>query len=95
MADRAMSMLRQGLDAFVTGDIVAAGAVPVLDDAVDDLYHQVCRELITCVLEDPRCVEQAHHLLRAAHYLERAADRVLNICERTIFMVTGLMEEFN
>jgi phosphate transport system protein len=95
MADKATSMLRQGLDAFVAGDVEAARGIPVLDDEVDELYHQVYRELITYVLEDPRCIEQANHLLRAAHNLERAADRVLNICERTIFMVTGQMEELN
>jgi phosphate transport system protein len=29
----------------------------------------------------------------AAHNLERAADRVTNICERVVFIVTGKMEE--
>jgi len=32
-------------------------------------------------------------LLWVAHNLERVADRVTNICERTIFIATGEMSE--
>jgi phosphate uptake regulator len=62
---------------------------------VDDLYNQVYRELLTFIMSDPSCLQQANYLLWAAHNLERAADRVLNICERTVFMVTGEMAELN
>ncbi|MGC9346917.1 MAG: phosphate signaling complex protein PhoU [Anaerolineae bacterium] len=95
MAGKAMDMLRQSLDAFVSRDIQAAQTIPALDDEVDALYNQVYRELITYILDDPRCIEQANHLLWVAHNLERAADRVSNVCERTIFMVTGKMQELN
>jgi phosphate transport system protein len=95
MTELAMAMLRQGLDAFVTRDVAAARAIPQRDDEVDALYNQVNRELLTYLLSDPTCFQQANYLLWAAHNLERAADRVTNICERTIFMVTGQMEELN
>jgi phosphate transport system protein len=95
MCETALRMLRQGLDAFVNRDVEAARAIPQQDDEVDALYHQVYRELISYILEDPTCIEQANYLLWAAHNLERAADRVLNICERTVFMVTGEMSELN
>lgn len=35
----------------------------------------------------------ANHLQWAAHNIERMADRVVNICERTIFIATGEMNE--
>lgn len=95
MCEKALSMLRQSLDAFVNRDVEAARSIPKKDDEVDALYHQVYRELISYILEDPSCIEQANYLLWVAHNLERAADRVLNICERTVFMVTGQMSELN
>jgi phosphate transport system protein len=95
MAETAMDMLRQGLDAFVSRDVEAARAIPNRDCEVDNLYNQVNRELLTYILSEPACFQQANYLLWAAHNLERAADRVTNICERTIFMVTGKMEELN
>ncbi len=95
MAEKALAMLRRSLDAFVRRDVDTARALPALDDEVDALYNQVYRELITYILADPTCLEQANYLLWAAHNLERAADRVSNICERILFTVTGELAEFN
>jgi phosphate transport system protein len=89
MAKKACNMLHRALDAFVRRDVDLACALPADDDEVDALYNQVYRELVTYILEDPRCIEQANLLLWAAHNLERTADRVTNICERVIFTVTG------
>jgi phosphate transport system protein len=41
------------------------------------------------VLEDPRNIERANYVLWAAHNLERLGDRVTNICERVIYIVTA------
>ena len=89
MAAKARDMLHRSLDAFVQRDVELARVIPDEDDVVDALYNQVYRELITYILADPRCIEQANYLLWAAHNLERFADRVNNICERVIFTVTG------
>ncbi len=95
MAITACAMLRQALDAFVALDADAARAIPATDERVDALYNQVYRELITYILADPKCIEQANYLLWCAHNLERTADRVTNICERVVFTVTGELLEFN
>lgn len=95
MADKAQSMLHRALDAFVRRDVYLARALPAEDDEVDSLYNQVYRELITLILSNPHNIDQATYLLWAAHNLERTADRVINICERVIFTVTGEMEELN
>ena len=95
MAEKATSMLRRALDAFVERDIAAAEAIAHEDDDADDLYQQVYRELLTIMLANPRTIDQATHLLWVAHNLERVADRVQNICERVVFVVTGRMQEFS
>ncbi len=95
MADKARDMLDRALGAFVRGDAELARAIPREDDEVDNLYNQVYRELMTYIMADPTTLEQANYLLWVAHNLERAADRVTNICERTVFTATGKMSELD
>lgn len=93
MAEKGVDMLHRALTAFANEDVEAARAIPVEDDQVDALYNQVYRELMTFVIQDPKTIERANWLLWVAHNLERVADRVTNICERTVFIVTGEMAE--
>ncbi len=93
MAQKGTSMLHRSLAAFVNEDADAARLIPREDDQVDDLYVQIYRELMTYILADPSAIERANWLLWAAHNLERFADRVTNICERTVFVVTGELNE--
>jgi phosphate transport system protein len=95
MAERATSMLRRSLDAFIEHDVRAGEEIAGEDDEVDALYHQIYRELLTIMLANPRTIDQATKLLWVAHNLERVADRVQNICERVVFVVTGHMQEFS
>jgi phosphate transport system protein len=95
MAEKARDMLHRALQAFVRRDVELARAIPQTDDEVDALYNQIYRELITYILEDPHVIEQANHLMWAAHNLERTADRVINLCERVVFAVTGEIAELN
>ena len=95
MAEKATEMLRQSLDALVNRDVVGALAVCNADDYVDALYDQVYRELLTYMIEDPRSIQRATHLLWVTHDLERVADRATNIAERVIYLVTGKMTEIN
>ena len=93
MADKTADMLRRALDAFVKRDADAARAITVEDDEVDTLYDQIFRELLYFMAEDPKTVSRATRLIWAAHNMERSADRVTNICERVVFVVTGRQEE--
>ena len=94
MAQKGADMLHRALTAFVNEDVETARQIPSEDDEVDELYKQVYRELMTFVIADPTAIERANWLLWAAHNLERFADRVTNICERTVFIVTGELHEF-
>jgi phosphate transport system protein len=93
MAQKGVDMLDRALTAFINEDVETARTLPVEDDEVDALYNQVYRELMTFVIQDPKTIERANWLLWVAHNLERFADRVTNICERTIFIATGEMSE--
>jgi phosphate transport system protein len=93
MAQKGVDMLHRALTAFVNEDVETAQKIPMEDDEVDALYNQVYRELMTFVISDPTTMERANWLLWVAHNLERVADRVTNICERTVFIATGRMEE--
>jgi phosphate transport system protein len=93
MAEQTVNMLRQSLDAFINRNAETAKNICGEDDLVDNLYDQVYRELIVFMMEDPRTITRATRLMWVAHNLERAADRVTNISERVVFIVTGKMEE--
>lgn len=95
MAQKASDMLHRALTAFINEDVAAAKAIPAEDDEVDGLYTQVYRELMTFVMQDPKNIDRANFLLWTAHNLERFADRVTNLCERTLFIATGEMKEFD
>ena len=93
MTEKMTDMLHRSLDAFVKHDADTAREIATEDDDVDNLYDQVFRELLTFMAEDPKTITRATRLIWVAHNLERSADRVTNICERVVYMVTGKMEE--
>ena len=93
MTELATKMLRDSIEALETRDVDKANRVRENDDAVDQLYDQVYRELLLYMIEDPRTIQRATYLLWVAHDLERIADRATNIAERVIFLVTGRMVE--
>jgi len=95
MATIARKMLLDAVEAFAEDDAVAARAIAERDDEVDLLYDQIYHELLTYMLADPTTISRATHLLWAAHNIERVGDRVTNICERVVFVVTGSIEELN
>jgi phosphate transport system protein len=92
MAEKSQDMLRKSLDAFINRDVEAAERIYARDDEIDGLYDQVYRELLSFMIENPKNITRATHLMWVAHNLERSADRVTNICERVIFVVTGKMQ---
>jgi len=95
MNEKTITMLHDSLDAFINHDADEARKLVPDDDEIDHLYDQVFRELLTFMMEDPRTITRATRLIWAAHNLERTSDRVTNICERVVFMVTGILEDLN
>jgi phosphate transport system protein len=89
MAQKAAEMIRRSLQAFITQDVAAARNIIEMDNEVDAYFEQIFRELLTFMMEDPKTITRAVYLIWVSHNLERIADRVTNICERIIFMVSG------
>jgi phosphate transport system protein len=95
MAEISVNMLHRALTAFIEKDSKAAREIPRADDEVDALYNQVYRELVTYMISDPSTIDRANYLMWVSHNLERLADRVTNICERTIYVSEGVLIEFD
>jgi phosphate transport system protein len=95
MKDLALDMLHRALSALVNLDADTACAIAKEDDMIDNLYNQVYRELLTYMIADPSTIDRGNYLLWVAHNLERAGDRVTNICERILFVVTGEIRELD
>lgn len=95
MSERALDMFHRALTVFVQEDAEAARAITEEDDIIDALYMQVYVEAIDLVVEHPNDMVRGNYALWAAHNLERMADRVMNVCERTIFIATGELGEIS
>jgi phosphate transport system protein len=89
MADWALQMVREALDAFVASDAALARKVCADDDFVDDLTHQLFRELLSFMLENPQTITRAIRITFIAKYLERIADHATNVAELVVYMVEG------
>ena len=95
MAILSQKMVKQALDAYVREDVDLAAAVGKDDDEVDKLFGQIFRELLTIMMENPKTITQATHLLFVGRWLERISDHATNIAEEVIFLVTGEKRNLN
>ena len=89
MARLARQMVHESLDSFVQRNAGLAREVWKRDDEIDALYHQLFRELLTYMIEDPKKAPRALYLLLVAHNLERIADHATNVCEDVVYYVEG------
>lgn len=89
MADIAISMVHDALDAFVAGDDSQAEDIIARDETVDAYYHQIFRELLTYMMEDAKNIARATRLQSIAKYIERIGDHATNLAEMVIFAVKG------
>ena len=89
MAEAAMGMLTDSIEAFVKKDLLLARKVMKQDDVVDELFNQVKSELITAIAEESDQGEICIDMVMVAKYFERIADHVVNIAEWVEYSVTG------
>jgi phosphate transport system protein len=89
MARLVQENLKLTIDAFGEADAAKAVQVWQSDQAVDDLYNTIFRELVTYMMEDPRNITPCTHLLFVAKNLERIGDHATNVAETIHYAVTG------
>jgi len=89
MAERAIKMVGEALNAFVREDSVLARQVLNEDDYVDDLNEQIFRDLLSFMMENPHTISGAIRLLFVSKAIERIADHATNVAELVVYMVEG------
>jgi phosphate transport system protein len=89
MGELALRQLHDVLDAYARDDAEKAVKIWTSDEDIDTVYNSVFRELLTYMMEDPRTIGQATHLMFAAKNMERIGDHCTNIAENIYYVVHG------
>lgn len=89
MAEATIKMVKDIIEAFITGDLSLADEVIKYDDVVDDLFNTIKNELIYLIQKDSSNGEQSIDFLMIAKYFERIGDHAENIAEWVVFSITG------
>ncbi|HZJ77980.1 MAG TPA: phosphate signaling complex protein PhoU [Clostridia bacterium] len=89
MAQAAIKMVTDSIDAFVKRNLELAMSVIDYDDVVDNLFMEIKNDLIELISTDKSNGEQALDILMIAKYLERIGDHAENIAEWVVFSITG------
>jgi len=89
MARLVQESLKLTVDAIGDEDAEKAVHVWRSDQAVDDIYTAIFRELVTYMMEDPRNITPCTHLLFIAKNLERIGDHATNIAETVHYAAVG------
>jgi phosphate transport system protein len=89
------AMLSAGVRVLRERDVEGARLLVGDDDPIDRLYDDIYGEMIATMTAEPDTVVPCTYQLWATHNLERIADRVTNLCERTVYLGTGRIEDLN
>ncbi|MDR0248677.1 MAG: phosphate signaling complex protein PhoU [Oscillospiraceae bacterium] len=89
MAKAAVEMVGDAITAYLGSDLPLAKATEVKDDAVDDYFNLIKREIAEVFATNAEKTDNAIDFLLIAKYLERIADHAVNICEWVRFSQTG------
>ncbi|KGK86673.1 PhoU family transcriptional regulator [Desulfosporosinus sp. HMP52] len=95
MAEKALEMMRRGLEAYAIEDMELANGLADQDDQVDQLYKKVVRDLLVIMTERPEVLDQGMYLAFVGRYLERFADHATNIGENVIYIATAGRQDLN
>ncbi|MBR9802729.1 MAG: phosphate signaling complex protein PhoU [Rubinisphaera brasiliensis] len=89
MAENAVNMLHESIDAYVNLDTSLARKVCQQDEVVDALNRQIIENITRIMARSPHLISPALHLFSASRHIERVADHATNIAEDVIYLVEG------
>ncbi len=89
MSQLVQENLKLAIDALASQDADAAARVWAADEPIDAVYNGIFREMLTHMMEDPRNITAATHLLFIAKNMERIGDHATNIAETVHYAVRG------
>lgn len=89
MTKGVLNMLQLSIEAFLDSDPVKAESVIEKDDQIDELYHQLFRDLLKQMAQNENLIEPLVHIQSVAKWLERIGDHCTNLAELVVFMVRG------
>ena len=92
MANAAISMVRESIDAFVREDAALARRVIAEDDTVDRCFERIKNSLIQRLAQGTTDGGAALDLLMIVKYLERIGDHAVNIAHWVVYSITGELE---
>jgi len=95
MSEQVLDMFHRAVTAFFEENAETARTIAGEDDIIDALYMRIYVEVIDLVIAHPNNMQRGNYVLSVAHNLERMADRVTNVCERTMFIATGELGEIS
>ncbi len=95
MAQAAIKMVTDSIDAFVKKDTGLAKNVIEYDDVVDGYFDKIKLMLIDSLSHPETDGEFAIDLLMITKYYERIADHAANIADWVLFSITGVREGVN
>lgn len=95
MGEIVKKMIRKALDAHVAGDVEGAYEACKMDDEIDALYKKIFTDLIALMEKGQNNFNQITQLLFVSKHLERVGDHITNVCEWTIYLVTGEQKHLN
>ena len=86
MAERALEMLQNALDAFTSNDSEKARKLIEKDEEIDKIYDRLMNDLMETMAQDAAKSIRLARLLFVAKNLERIGDYVKDVCELTVYM---------
>lgn len=95
MGDLCQTMLVQAMEAYTNVDAELAETTAECDNQMDELDEAASSSLMMTLMTSTDKTMHTTHLLWIAYHLERIGDRVTNIAERVVFMVTAETPELN
>ena len=89
IAGLAVPMFRDAVQAYLTENIDLARRLQVVEEEVDGLKSIINAELFQMRQDNKIPLEALTPLMTIARRFERVSDQARNICEETLYMVTG------